>query len=86
MVSLTLSETMIWLSFLESVKAVFDKFLNIFQMQGPLIHILNSCMLLLLKHVIHRFLKQSPIEKKSVSELLKLDIKNTDIQIKDYET
>ena len=61
------------------MKVVFDKFLKIFQMEGPLVHVLHSCMLLLLKQMIHRFLKQSAIEKKSVNELLKLDMKNTDI-------
>ena len=85
MASLTLSETMVQLSFLESVKAVFDKFLDIFQMEGSLIHVLHSYMLLLLKQMMCRFHKQSAIEKKSVTELLKLDIKNTDIQVKDSE-
>ena len=41
--------------------------------------------LLLLKQMMCRFLKQNEIEEKSVSELLKLDIKNTDIQVKDSE-
>ena len=67
------------------MKAVFDKFLDIFQMGGPLIHVLHSCMLLLLKQMMYIFLKQSAIEKKSLSELLKLDVKNTGIQLKDSE-
>ena len=35
--------------------------------------------------MMHTFLTQSAIKKKSVSELLKLDSKNTDIQVKDCE-
>ena len=38
-----------------------------------------------LKKMISRFLKQRAILKKSMDELLKLDIKNVDIQLKDSE-
>ena len=42
-------------------------------------------MLLLLKKMMSRFLKQRATQKKSVDELLKLGIKNVDIQLKDSE-
>ena len=42
-------------------------------------------MLLLLKKMMSRVLKQRAIQKKSVDKLLKLDIKNVDIQFKDSE-
>ena len=74
---------MVQLCFLESVKPVFDQFLHVFQVEGPLIHVLYPSMLLLLKKMMSRFLKQRAIQKKSVDELLKLDIKNVDIQLKD---
>ena len=76
---------MVQLCFLESVKPVFDQFLHVFQVEGPLIHVLYPSMLLLLKKMMSRFLKQRAIQKKSVDELLKLDIKNVDIQLKDSE-
>ena len=82
---LTSSETMVQLCFLESVKPIFDTFLESFQAEGPLIHILHPCMVLLLKQMMSRFLKPKAIQKKSVAELLKLDVKKTDSQLKDNE-
>ena len=70
---LTSPETMIQLYFLESLKPVFDQFLQLFQTEGPLIHILHQSVLQLLKQVMFRFLKQSVVQGKTVSELLNLD-------------
>ena len=39
--------------------------------------------MLLLNKMMSRFLKQRAIQKKSMNELLKVDIKNDDIQLKD---
>ena len=47
MTLLTSPETMVQLCFLESVKPIFDKFLESFQVEGPLIHNLYPCMVLL---------------------------------------
>ena len=76
---------MVQLCFLESVKPVFDQFLDVFQAEGPLIYVLYPSMLLLLKKMMSRFLTQRAIQKKYVEELLKLYIKNEDIQLKDSE-
>ena len=71
--------------FSKSVKSVFDQLPHVFQAEGPLIHVLYPSMLVLLKKMMSRILKQRAIQKKSVDELLKLDIKNVDIQLKDSE-
>ena len=71
------------LCFLESVKPIFDKFLESFQAEGPLIHNLYPCMVLL-KQMMSWFLKPKIIHKKTV-ELLKLDMKHSDSQLKDSE-
>ena len=76
---------MVQLYILESVKPVFDQFIHGFQAEGPLIHILYPSMPLLLKKVMSRFLKERAIQKNSADELLKLDIKNVDIQLQDSE-
>ena len=78
---LTSPETMVQLYFLESFKPVFDQFLQLFQTEGPLIHIL----LQLLKQVMFRFLKQSVVQGKTVHELPKVDSKNVHHQLKDED-
>ena len=85
MTFLTSPETMVQLCFLESVKPIFDKFLESFQVEGPLIHNLYPCMVLLLKQMMSWFLKPKVLQKKTVAELLKLDIKHSDSQLKDSE-
>ena len=57
MTLLTSPETMVQLCFLESVKPIFDKFLESFQVEGPLKHNLYPCMVLLLKQMMSQFLK-----------------------------
>ena len=78
---------MVQLCFLESVsvKPIFDKFLESFQVEGPLIHNLYPCMVLLLKQMMSWFLKPKVIQKKTVAELLKLDMKHSYSQLKDSE-
>ena len=78
-------ETMVQLCFLESVKPIFDKFVESFQVEGPLIHNLYPCMVLLVKQMMSQFLKSRVIQKKTVVELLKLDMKHSDSQLKDSE-
>ena len=85
MTLLTSPETMVQLCFLESVKPIFDKFLESFKVEGPLIDNLYPCMVLLLKQMISRFLKPKLLQKKTVAELLKLDMKYSDFQLKDSE-
>ena len=85
MVILTAPEMIVQLCFLKSIKPVFDRFLQMFQTEGPLIHVLHQAMLGLLKQVMSRYLKQSVVKEKSVNELLKLDSKNVDFQLKDDE-
>ena len=85
MTLLTSPETMVQLCFLESVKPIFDKFLESFQVERPLIHNLYPCMVLLLKQMMSRFLKPNVLQKKTVAELLKLDMKHSDSQLKDSE-
>ena len=85
MVILTAPETIVQLCFLKSIKPVFNRFLQMFQTEGPLIHILHQTMLDLLKQVMSRFLKQSVVKERLVNELLKVDFKNTDFQLKDNE-
>ena len=85
MTLLTSPETMVQLCFLESVKPIFDKFLESFQVEGPLIHNIYPCIVLLLKQMMSQFLKPKVIQKKTVVELLKLDIKHSDSQMKDSE-
>ena len=85
MTVLRTSDTTVQLCFLESVKAVFDQFLHVFQVEGPSIHVLYPSMLLFLKKMMSRILKQRAVKKKSVDELLKLDITNVDTQLKDSE-
>ena len=75
---------MVQLCFLESVKPIFDKFLESFQVEGPLIHNLYPCMVLL-KQMMFWFLKPKVIQKKTVAELLKLDMKHSDSQMKDND-
>lgn len=85
MTILTSPETTVQLCFLKSIKPVFDRFLQMFQTEGPLIHVLHEAMLCLLKQVMSRFLKQCVIQDKPVSELLKVDVKNVVVQLKDSE-
>ena len=85
MVILTAPETIVQLCFLKSIKPVVDRFLQMFQTEGPLIHILHQAMLDLLKQVMSRFLKQSVVKERLVNELLKVDSKNMDFQLKDDE-
>ena len=85
MVILTAPETIVQLCFLKSIKPVFDRFLQMFQTEGPLIHILHQAILDLLKQVMSRFLKQSVVKERLVNELLKVDSKNMDFQLKDDE-
>ena len=85
MVILTAPETIVQLCFLKSIKPVFNRFLQMFQTEGPLIHILHQAMLDLLKQVMSRFLKQSVVKGRSVNELLKVDSKNIDFQLKNDE-
>ena len=54
MTLLTSPETMMQLCCLESVKPIFDKFLESSQVEGPLIHNLYPCMVLLLKQMMSR--------------------------------
>ena len=61
MTLLTSPETMVQLCFLESVKPIFDKFLESFQVEGSLIHNLYPCMVLLLKQMMSQFLKPKVI-------------------------
>ena len=49
MTFLTSPETVVQMCFLESLKPVFDQFLQIFQAEGLLIHVLHQAMLHLLK-------------------------------------
>ena len=56
---------MVQFCFLESVKPIFDKFLESFQVEGPLIHNLYPCMVLLLKQMMSRFLKPKVLQKKT---------------------
>ena len=85
MTFLTSPETVLQMGFLESLKPVFDQFLLIFQAEGPLIYDLHQAMLCLLKQVMFKFLKQNEIQVKTVSELLKLDSKKVECQLKDDE-
>ena len=85
MTLLTSPEAMVQLCFLESVKSIFDKFLESFQVEGTLIHNLYPCMILLLKQMMSQFLKPKVIQKKTVAELLKLNMKHSDSQLKDSE-
>ena len=84
MTLLTSPEPMVQLCFLESVKPIFDKFLESFQVEGPLLHNLYPCMVLL-KKMMSQFLKPKVIHKKTVAELLKLDMKHSDSWLKDSE-
>ena len=85
MVILTAPEMIVQLCFLKSIKPVFDRFLQMFQTEGPLIHVLHQAMLDLLKQVMSGFLKQSVVKGRSVNELLKVDSKNIDFQLKNDE-
>ena len=84
MTLLTSLEPMVQLCFLESVKPIFDKFLESFQVEGPLIHNLYPCMVLL-KQTMSWFLKPKVIQKKTVAELLKIDMKHSDSQLRESE-
>ena len=85
MAILTSPETTVQLCFLQCIKPVFDRFLQMFQTAGPLIHVLHEAMLNLLKQVMSRFLKQCIVQEKTMNELLKVDSKNVDFQLKDDE-
>ena len=85
MVILTAPEMIVQLCFLKSMKPVFNRFLQMFQTEGPLIHVLHQAMLDLLKQVMSRLLKQSVVKGRSVNELLKVDSKNIDFQLKNDE-
>ena len=85
MTLLTSPKTVVQMCFLESSMPVFDQLLLIFQAEGPVIHVLHQAMLHLLKQVMFRFLKQNEIQGKTVSEVLKLDSKKVEHQLKDDE-
>ena len=54
---LTLAEIIVQLYFLQDVKPAFDRFLEVCQTEGTLIHVLHPSMPLLLKQLMQRFLK-----------------------------
>ena len=56
---------MVQLCFLEPVKLIFDRFPESFQVEGPLIHNLYPCMVLLLKQMMSQFLKPKVLQKKT---------------------
>ena len=84
MTLLTSPETMVQLCFLESVKPIFSKFLESFLVEGPLIHNLYPCMVLLLKQRMSRFLKPKVLQKKT-SRTVEMGVKHSDSQLKDSE-
>ena len=65
----TSAEIIVHIYFLQDVKPAFDRFLEVLQTEGPLIHVLHPPMLLLLKQLMQRFLKAECIGK-TVTELL----------------
>ena len=80
---LTSAEIIFQLYFLlQDVKPAFDRFLEVFQTEGPLIHVLHLSVLLLLKQLMQRLLKVECIGK-TVTELLCLDAKQVDLQLAD---
>ena len=79
---LTSAEIIVQLYFLQDVKPAFDRFLEVFQTEGPLIHVLHPSMLLPLKQLMQRLLKAECIGK-TVTELLCLDAKQVDLQLAD---
>ena len=78
MTLLTSPETMVQFCFLESVKPIFDKFLESFQVEGPLIHNLYPCMVLLLKQMMSQFLKPKVLQKKTVADS---QLKDSELEI-----
>ena len=52
---------------------------------GPLIHVLCQAIIDQLKQATLRFLKQDVVKEKVVVELLKLDTKNVELQLKDED-
>lgn len=69
------------LHFLASIKPVFDKYLRIFQTEGPLIHCLYSSIVDLIKTILYRFLKEDLIKGKTGQDLSKIDPTQTENKI-----
>ena len=95
---LTSPETMVQLCCLESVKPIFDKFLESSQVEGPLIHNLYPCMVLLLKQMMSRVSEAKSTTEENCSRTVEIgyeafrfsirqafnDVKNSGIQKQCY--
>ena len=57
---------------------IFEKYLRLFQSEGPLVHIMFQEMKDVLTTIMKRFMKASVVDGKLTRELMELDIENND--------
>jgi len=80
-----LQEILIQIKFLINVSPIFEGFLNFFQKDVPLVHLLYSELLSLMMTLLKRFVKASAVDGLTAKELLKLDVTSTEIQLPETE-
>ena len=66
------------ISFLVSVAPIFNRFLKLFQIEGPLVHILHHELKEILFSLMGRFVKQDCNKEKSAHDLAKLDVEKSE--------
>ena len=66
------------ISFLVSVAPIFNRFLKLFQTEGPLVHILHHELKEILFSSMGRFVKQDCYKEKSAHDLAKLDVEKSE--------
>ena len=64
---------MLAIKFLLGVAPIFEKYLRIFQADGPLAHCIFGEMKIILTAVVKRFLKPSVVDGKLTKELIQVD-------------
>lgn len=70
--------TLVYLNFVLAISLDFQKYLSLFQTEGPIVHLMYSEMNLLLRTIMLRFLKEEIVGSAEGSKLLDIDIENFD--------
>ena len=69
------------IKFLLGIAPIFEKYLQIFEANGPLAHCIFAEMKILLTTVMKRFLKSSVVDGKLTKELIQVDPTNSSNQL-----
>ena len=73
------------MTFLEGTKPLFDEFLCAFQAEGPLVHMLYTTLVDMLRKLMRRFIRPELLMEKNGDALAKIDVSNRNNQLSDTE-